>query len=704
MLNFLGNISVEAYALILFLIVNLLVGLFFSRQVRTLKEYALAGRSLGLGVLVMTLMATILGAESFGIQTSYIRGVISLLAPFCLSAVAAILGTQVLPKVRAFKEHYSVGQIMGTIYGRWAILPTLCFTTLFSLLFIISQQIAVSALGSHLGISPNQMIYLFGLLMVAYTLVGGVRAVAMTDVLQFGLLALGVIALSFYAIRDAGGVREILKHTPTEHFLFWDHPHFFLGFCFSCLYAIWPNLLISPPIIQRVLMARTKRETQQMFLGFSLFYPMMRTLLLFTGWSLYKLTADGTVGEIHTKISKPLFILTYICRDRALLKFLFLMALCAVAMSTMDSFLNATAVAVVNDLRLLFPAQLGEKEGKPLLSLTTTLRITTLVLGLFCSLGATWLIRFRAIEFITYGCMLLSFVTFPLLIGVMGLKGSSRALLVKWATLAVCGLLFFLTGIGVPQVKFLFLSKAESLFKSISAFNWMIAIVAWCITILFSCFTFLLTHYGEYGGFVWVDREKQFFQERKVGLFNMGGFEQLRLPLSWASHWVRRHGRRLYLFGIFIYISSLFIPLTLDLTAVRMAPLLVLYGGSLFLVTLLLLESLWPLWLKRYLNLYYLGTIFYSVPLVGWLTAFYDHKGAFSAMHLVLSMILLISLVDWRRFLVMEFLALGVTLLFWRVSHGSFMPPFDVDHKLLLHLGGRVRFCGLYALCPAAGG
>ena len=42
-----------------FLLANLVLGLWMARGVKTLKDYALANRSLGAGVITMTLLATI---------------------------------------------------------------------------------------------------------------------------------------------------------------------------------------------------------------------------------------------------------------------------------------------------------------------------------------------------------------------------------------------------------------------------------------------------------------------------------------------------------------------------------------------------------------------------------------------------------------------------------------------------------------------
>lgn len=45
-----------------FLIVSLIIGLWFGRKVTTMRDYALANKSYGTGPLVMTYLATFIGA------------------------------------------------------------------------------------------------------------------------------------------------------------------------------------------------------------------------------------------------------------------------------------------------------------------------------------------------------------------------------------------------------------------------------------------------------------------------------------------------------------------------------------------------------------------------------------------------------------------------------------------------------------------
>ncbi len=59
-----------------FLIAILALGLWAARGVKTMKDYALANRSLGTGVLTMTLLATFIAAGNLGfIARIFDRGI-----------------------------------------------------------------------------------------------------------------------------------------------------------------------------------------------------------------------------------------------------------------------------------------------------------------------------------------------------------------------------------------------------------------------------------------------------------------------------------------------------------------------------------------------------------------------------------------------------------------------------------------------------
>ncbi|MEM9569796.1 MAG: hypothetical protein AAF900_02530, partial [Bacteroidota bacterium] len=125
-----------------FLCLNLIVGWVKGRNVTTLKDYALANRGLGTGSLMVTIIATVIGAKyvTCRIVDPYELG---LIAPFIDSIgymVSALwLGRYVFPKLLRFKDCYTLGDIMCRLYGSNAQITTGLLSALTSILFIVAQ-------------------------------------------------------------------------------------------------------------------------------------------------------------------------------------------------------------------------------------------------------------------------------------------------------------------------------------------------------------------------------------------------------------------------------------------------------------------------------------------------------------------------------------------------------------------------------------
>ena len=107
---------------------------------------------------------------------------------------------------------------------------------------------------------------------------------------------------------------------------------------------------------------------------------------------------------------------------------------------------------------------------------------------------------------------------------------------------------------------------------------------------------------------------------------------------------------------------------------------------AVLLVVGLLLESLWPSNLRKYFNLYYYFTIFYCVPFVAIMTTLHDAQGGFAVSNIVLAIILLILLVDWRTFLGFFFFAGALSMVYFKVTHGVFIPDFGQGGRFVLSM------------------
>ncbi len=132
----------------LFLGLNLLVAYRYAKKRPSLMEdYATVNQSLGVGILTMTLFATLMDSSYIGLKATYGRGVISFIHPFFLSLTAFILGWFFYPKLARFKGTYTMSGIMEEVYGPFARMFTVLISTAFSLLMITSELKSVGYMG-----------------------------------------------------------------------------------------------------------------------------------------------------------------------------------------------------------------------------------------------------------------------------------------------------------------------------------------------------------------------------------------------------------------------------------------------------------------------------------------------------------------------------------------------------------------------------
>ncbi|MCP3902203.1 MAG: sodium:solute symporter family protein [Planctomycetes bacterium] len=190
------------WVILAFLTVLAAVGVLHARRVRTAEDFTLAGRRLGPGVVIGTLVATWIGTGSiFGnAEFTFEHGVAGLFLP--LSGAAGILALAFLaPRVRAIPAG-SVPEILGQRFGRAAQLIG-AVALIGAYLVIVSYQYrAGAAVAARIfpTIPPGALLVGFAAFIVLYTALAGMLSVAWTDFVNGILMAIGLIAALVWAL------------------------------------------------------------------------------------------------------------------------------------------------------------------------------------------------------------------------------------------------------------------------------------------------------------------------------------------------------------------------------------------------------------------------------------------------------------------------------------------------------------------------
>lgn len=207
--------------IVLYLMVSVAIGLYAARKVHNTADYAVAGRSLPLAVVIATTFATWFGSETvLGVSARFVDGGLGSVVedPFGASMCLILVGLFFAFKLYQ-KNLITIGDYYRQRFGRS--IEVIC-----SLIIITSYlgwvAAQITALGLVFNLLTNGAISLpLGMVIgtsvvLVYTLFGGMWSVALTDFVQMIVIAVGLIAIAWFAADLAGGFGKVADHAVRE--------------------------------------------------------------------------------------------------------------------------------------------------------------------------------------------------------------------------------------------------------------------------------------------------------------------------------------------------------------------------------------------------------------------------------------------------------------------------------------------------------
>lgn len=203
-----------------FSVVWVWLGWFLGRRATGLEGYMLAGRRVGLALGTATAMATwvtsntTMTAPQFALQ----MGVWGMLG-YSLGSIGLILFAPLARRIKQLMpQGFTSGDFMRLRYGDAAWRVFLVISLVYAIGWLISLGMAGGILVHTLtGIDYQLGMTVILAVCVAYTLLGGLRAVIGTDFIQTLLILLGVAVIAVMAIKAIGFERmhaEALRERP----------------------------------------------------------------------------------------------------------------------------------------------------------------------------------------------------------------------------------------------------------------------------------------------------------------------------------------------------------------------------------------------------------------------------------------------------------------------------------------------------------
>lgn len=190
-----------------FSILWVFLGWLWGRRAKGLDDYMLAGRKVGLALGTATAMATWVTSNTTMVapQFAYQMGIWGMLG-YSLGSVGLLLFAPMAARIRTLMPAgYTSGDFIRLRYGKAAWRVFLLISLLYSFGWLVSLGMAggvlieaLSGLPYHIGMSVILAIC------VAYTLLGGLRAVIGTDFIQTLIIIAGVAILGFLTLTRVG--------------------------------------------------------------------------------------------------------------------------------------------------------------------------------------------------------------------------------------------------------------------------------------------------------------------------------------------------------------------------------------------------------------------------------------------------------------------------------------------------------------------
>ncbi|OWJ92446.1 sodium:solute symporter [Pseudomonas sp. A46] len=250
--------ALDIFVVLLYVAAMLALGWYGMRRAKTREDYLVAGRNLGPGFYLGTMAATVLGgASTIGtVRLGYVHGISGFW--LCAALGLGIIGISLfLAKPLLKLKIFTVTQVLERRYNPTARHSSAAIMLVYALMIGATSTIAIGTVMQVLfGIPFWVAVLIGGGIVVAYSTIGGMWSLTLTDIVQFLIMTIGLVFILMpMSISDAGGWDALVAKLPASYFsltaIGWDTIiTYFLIYFFG--------IFIGQDIWQRVFTARSE--------------------------------------------------------------------------------------------------------------------------------------------------------------------------------------------------------------------------------------------------------------------------------------------------------------------------------------------------------------------------------------------------------------------------------------------------------------
>jgi solute:Na+ symporter, SSS family len=259
--------KLDLFVVIAYMAGILAAGFWARRRATTQDQFLVAGRSVGPWLYSGTLAAIVLGGASTvgGVKLGYQYGISGMWFVFMLGLGIIVLSGVFVERILGLKL-YTVPELLERRYSPSARVVGGVVMVAYDLMVSVTATIAVGAVMEVIvGVPRTPAIFISSGVMVAYSVLGGMWSLTLTDIIQFVIKTVGILFILLPgAILHAGGLAGMHARLPPQ---FFSLTHIGTGKIVSFFVLYFFGIIIGQDVWQRVFTARSVKVARNGGIG-----------------------------------------------------------------------------------------------------------------------------------------------------------------------------------------------------------------------------------------------------------------------------------------------------------------------------------------------------------------------------------------------------------------------------------------------------
>ncbi|MCA3221968.1 MAG: sodium:solute symporter family protein [Burkholderiales bacterium] len=355
---------------VLYLLITVAIGLYAAARVKNTADFAVAGRSLPLIMVITTTFATWFGSETvLGVPAKFIEGGLQKTVedPFGAAFCLIFVGMFFAAKLYRLKL-ITIGSFYRERYGKGVEIFSSAVIMVSYLGWVAAQITALGLVFTLLSggaITTVQGMIIGTAVVLTYTVFGGMWSVALTDFFQMLIIIAGLALIAWFAAGLAGGADKVVAYAASKD-MFQFFPELSLHawlFWISAAITIMIGSIPQQDVFQRVMSAKNVQTAVRGPIIGGLSYLAFSFVPMFIGVAAFLVMpeiAQGLLAEDSQRIL-PTLVME---KMPVWLQVLFFGALLSAIMSTASATLLAPSTTFVENILKNFTPLSDRKELK----------------------------------------------------------------------------------------------------------------------------------------------------------------------------------------------------------------------------------------------------------------------------------------------------------------------------------------------------